>query len=314
MSFSSQSKAPPQSLKFFEWSLVPTPDLLSLQNTFHISPAWPPLYSEPMSSPTCMLVYVLSRFSRVHLFVTPWTVARQAPLSMGFSRQEHWRGLPCPPPGDPPDPGIKLVSPASQADSLPRSQWGSPLQLTWPYRFFLLCWVKFFSLITGETGWSLRSLNKQTLEVSHPGAHWNESWENQWCCKPPPTMANVFVTFHFWLTLEQPFYFLWILLDMTCLSWSSRQVGPAGSASAEDGCWPDLWGLPKAPWGFPGGSLKKNPPAMQEMRVRSLSQEDALEEGVVTHSSVLARKITWTEEPGGLQCVRLQRVEHEWSN
>ena len=44
-------------------------------------------------------VCVLSRFSHVRLFVTPWTVARQAPLSMGFSRQEYWCGLPCPPPG-----------------------------------------------------------------------------------------------------------------------------------------------------------------------------------------------------------------------
>ena len=47
--------------------------------------------------------------SRVRLLVTPWTVACQAPLTMGFSRQEHWTGLPCPPPGDLPDPGIKLV-------------------------------------------------------------------------------------------------------------------------------------------------------------------------------------------------------------
>ena len=50
---------------------------------------------------------------------TPWTVAHQAPLSMGFSRQEYWSGLPFPPPGDLPDPGIKLLSPALQADSLP---------------------------------------------------------------------------------------------------------------------------------------------------------------------------------------------------
>ena len=42
--------------------------------------------------------------------MTPWTVARQAPLSMGFSRQEYWSGLPCPPPGDLPHPGTKLVS------------------------------------------------------------------------------------------------------------------------------------------------------------------------------------------------------------
>ena len=48
-------------------------------------------------------------------FVTPWTVARQAPLSMGFSRQEYWSGLPCPPPGVLPDPEIKPKSPAAPA-------------------------------------------------------------------------------------------------------------------------------------------------------------------------------------------------------
>ena len=58
---------------------------------------------------------MLSCYSRFRLFVTPWTVARQAPLSMGFSRQEYWSGLPCPPPGDLPDPGIEPVSPAYPA-------------------------------------------------------------------------------------------------------------------------------------------------------------------------------------------------------
>ena len=50
--------------------------------------------------------------SCVQLFATPWTVAYQAPLSMGFSRQEYWSGLLCPPPGDLPNPGIKTGSPA----------------------------------------------------------------------------------------------------------------------------------------------------------------------------------------------------------
>ena len=50
---------------------------------------------------------MLSRCSHVWLFVTPWTVAHQAPLSMGFSRQEYWSGLPCPPAGDLPDSGIE---------------------------------------------------------------------------------------------------------------------------------------------------------------------------------------------------------------
>ena len=58
---------------------------------------------------------ILSHFSRVWLFVTLWTIAHQAPLFMGFSRQEYWNGLLCPPPGDPHDPGIKPRSPVSPA-------------------------------------------------------------------------------------------------------------------------------------------------------------------------------------------------------
>ena len=57
-----------------------------------------------------MLLYNLYIFSRVRLFVTPWSVAYQGPLSMGFSRQEYWSGLPCPPPGDLLNPGIELAS------------------------------------------------------------------------------------------------------------------------------------------------------------------------------------------------------------
>ena len=62
-----------------------------------------------LQSNTCMYSE-LSHFSRVWLFVTLWTVACQAPLSMRFSRQEEWSGLPCPPPGDLPHPGIKSTS------------------------------------------------------------------------------------------------------------------------------------------------------------------------------------------------------------
>ena len=58
---------------------------------------------------------MLSHFSHVQLFVTPWTVAHQAALSMGFSKQEYWSGFPCPPPGGLPNPGIKPVSLRSPA-------------------------------------------------------------------------------------------------------------------------------------------------------------------------------------------------------
>ena len=66
----------------------------------------------------------MKSLSRVRLFATLWTVAHQAPLSMGFSRQEHWSGLPFPSLGDLPDPGIKPRSRALQADAL--SHQGSP--------------------------------------------------------------------------------------------------------------------------------------------------------------------------------------------
>ena len=53
------------------------------------------------------------------LFATPWAIAHQAPVSMGFSRQEYWSGLPCPPPGNLPNPGIEPRFPTLQADSVP---------------------------------------------------------------------------------------------------------------------------------------------------------------------------------------------------
>ena len=59
--------------------------------------------------------------------------------------------------------------------------------------------------------------------------------------------------------------------------------------------------------GFPGGSVVKNLPAMQETRVQSLGQEDPLEKEMTIHSSILAWEIPWTEEPGGLQFMGLQK-------
>ena len=67
--------------------------------------------------------------------------------------------------------------------------------------------------------------------------------------------------------------------------------------------------------GFPGGLAVKNPTEIQElqdMQVWSLSQEDPLEEGMATHSSILAWRILWTEEPGG--SIGSQRVKYAWSN
>ena len=66
--------------------------------------------------------------------------------------------------------------------------------------------------------------------------------------------------------------------------------------------------------GFPRGSAVKNLPAMQNTQVRSLGQEDLLEEGMATHSCIVAWRIPWTEEPGGLQSMGSQRVGHNWNH
>ena len=70
--------------------------------------------------------YKVQSFSHVWLFANSWIVAYQAPLSMEFSRQEYWSGLPFPSPGDLPNPGIKPRSPTWQADALPSEPPGKP--------------------------------------------------------------------------------------------------------------------------------------------------------------------------------------------
>ena len=94
---------------------------------------------------TCML----SHFSRVQLFATLWTITHQVPLSMGFSRQEYWSGLPCPPPGDLPNPGIEpasLESPALAGRFLAGYS-------SWDCRSRTQLSTIFFSFFTTSTTW-----------------------------------------------------------------------------------------------------------------------------------------------------------------
>ena len=77
------------------------------------------LISWSQSLPAVILKWSeVKSLNRVQLFASPWTVAYRTPLSMGFSRQEYWSGLPFPSPGELPDPGIEPRSPALQADAL----------------------------------------------------------------------------------------------------------------------------------------------------------------------------------------------------
>ena len=92
-----------------------------------------------------------------------------------------------------------------------------------------------------------------------------------------------------------------ILNKQACLSLSSA---PA----------PSLFLLTVPLWGFPGGSVVKNPLAIQETQVQSLGWEDPLQKEITTYSSILAwKKTLWTEKPGRLQSMGLQRVGHDWA-
>ena len=110
-------------------------------------------------------------FSHVWLFATPWTVAHWAPLSMGFSREEYWSGLPCPPPGDLPDPGIKSASSALAGKFFITVTPGKPLFYCAYLNFHDSCW-------TGQTWISWPWLRDQTLK---------ETW-----AQPRDTFSNPF--------------------------------------------------------------------------------------------------------------------------
>ena len=104
--------------------------------------------------------------SHVRLFATPWNVAYQSPLSMGFSRQEYWSGLSFPSPGDLPNPGTELWSPTLQTDSLPSEPPGKPPKKAEHQRinaFELWCWRRLLTV-----PWTTRRLNQSILREINP--------------------------------------------------------------------------------------------------------------------------------------------------
>ena len=125
--------------RIFDWHENSNPqhqmlDILSKEifRTLHPGISW---FKRIWKNAKIQKVYfVLSHFSHVWVFATPWTAACQPPLSMGFSRQENWSGLPCPPPGDLLDPGIKPEFLTSnlhwQEGSLPLAPPRKPKRLT----------------------------------------------------------------------------------------------------------------------------------------------------------------------------------------
>jgi len=124
---------------------------------------------------------VLSHFSQVQLFVTLWTVACQAPLSVGFSRQRYWSGLPCPPPGNLSDPGIELT-----ALTFPTLAGRfSTTSATWE----VLCYhLRKHILNTSATAWV--ALPSFCLPLSpNPVSQWNSGFASSKQCHPRHTTS-----------------------------------------------------------------------------------------------------------------------------
>ena len=104
------------------------------------SPNLPHIFSRAILNNLTLPLCVCQLLSHIQLFVTPWTVACQASLFMGFSRQEYWSGQPFPAPGTLPDSGIKLWSPALQKDSLLSEAPREILPECYILHSFILCW------------------------------------------------------------------------------------------------------------------------------------------------------------------------------
>ena len=140
----------------------------------------------------CVSMFKVKSLSRVQLLVTSWTVAHQATLSMGFSRQEYWSGLPFPSPGDLPDPGIEPRSPALQADAL-----------------------------TSEPKWATSSYSIQSLLISL-GGRCQCAWANILTrLLPFPGSESCSILFSF-IKLSFPSSFHWIGLQHVQNDWTDE--------------------------------------------------------------------------------------------
>ena len=174
--------------------------------------------------------YVLSSFSRVQFFATLWTVALQAPLSMGLSRQKYWSGLPFPPPGNLPDPRIKpadLTSPALAGGLFITSiTWEAP-------RWKSLSYVLLFATpLTGPPGSSVHGvlqtrILKWVAILFSRGSSWCKDWSRvSW-------IADGFFTI--WTTtIAGGFFTIWATMEAQGAgSFNQKITNPASSLTVQ---------------------------------------------------------------------------------
>ena len=128
------------------------------------------------------------------------------------------------------------------------------------------------------------------------------SWEENSLLRQSPPISESPAQDFFHRVFADNYWLHWTLL------WTSQgsvdRIQEIDEFEWEKNCILIFTNLLSECWGFPGGSAVKNPPATQEIRVQSLSWEDPLEKEMATHSSILAWKMPWTEEPDRLQSMR----------
>ena len=213
---------------------------------------------------------VVQLLSHVRVFVTSWTVAHQASLSLTIPREFvqthiHWVG-----------------------DAIQPSHPLSPLLLL-PSIFPS---IRVFS-------------NESVLRI-----RWPDSWSFSFSFSPSNEYSGLVSFRTDWLDL---------VVHGTLKSLHQHHNSKAQFFSAQPSLWSNslicTWLLEKLQLSvFPVAQTVKNLPATQKTWIQSLDLEDPLEKEMAIYSSILAWRIPWTEEPGGLQSVGLQRVRHDWAN
>ena len=298
---------------------------------------------------------MLSCFGHVQLCKAPalWTVAFQAPLAVGFSRQKHCSGLSCPPAGDLPNPGIEPMSLMSPALAV-----GFFFFLPQAPPWKLMLWLQGLSILK-SSNWS-RKQHKPSGEA-RVGHRWEFHWEESegilslllpfsktghitWCYMDHGENSNQHVQWSFrrggrWEVVKPEssnspsrLWDEWEVIQKqrqkkNCkyLHHSEGFLGSSAGKNPPAQRRPQLdsW-VRKIPWRRDSSPLHyswvslvaqtvKNPPAKKETWIRPQAWADPLEEGMATHSSILAWRILSTEWPGGLQSVQLQRIRHDWA-
>ena len=262
---------------------------------------------------------------------------------MGFSRWEHWSALPCPSPRAHPDPGIKLESPALAGVFFATEPPGKPtgshrcvkfilffscftnrclklILVFFPYFFHLIC-----SKICSGPSQSAICFLVFTLP-GFPGG--SDSKESAWDVGDLGSILGWGDPLEEGMATHSSILAWRIPMDRGAWQATVPGVTKSNSAGKESACNARDWGLIPG-WGKSSGEgignplqyswaslvalVVKKPPAMQETWVWSLGWEDSLEEGTVTHSSILAWRIPWTEDLAGYSPWGSKRVSHSWA-